>query len=335
MVVFDDSAYLAKPVSPVETTNMAAIGDHILELEPQGGTNMEAGYRRGSELLDEYVGADAAEYENRIIFLTDAMPNVGATSDGSLLEMVQTNAEARVHTTFIGIGVDFNTELIEAITSVRGANYYSVHSEERFKDRMDEEFEYMVTPLVFDLELKLQSGGFEIEAVYGSPEADEATGVLMRVNTLFPAASEGGETRGGVVLLKLRRTGDATDIELTASYRNRNDEAFNVSESFDFTAELDVAPNTGIQKAILLSRYVNLMQEWIAFEREGLTVDPNLSEWEQTSVPLVVSPEYQELFQTFLEGFQTESASLGDPTLEQEATLLQTLIDWTPDAEQP
>ena len=333
MVLFDDTAYLAKPLSPMEKTDMGAIADHILELEPQGGTNMEAGFREGTELLATAPESSPAEYENRIIFLTDAMPNTGDTSETSLLGMAQANAEVSQYTTFIGIGVDFNTTLTEAISKVRGANYYSVHSEEKFKERMDEEFEYMVTPLVFDLELKMVSAGFEIEAVYGSPEADQATGVLMRVNTLFPAASEGGQTRGGIVLLKLRRTGDDARIELSASYENREGEPFSTLASFDFDAELDVAPNTGIQKAILLSRYVNLMQEWIRSERQQSVADPALGEWEQTSLPLSVSPEFQQLMQTFLDGFIAERERIGDDTLQQEEELLQTLIAWQPSAE--
>lgn len=92
-----------------------------------------------------------------------------------------------------------------AITKVKGANYYAVHDEKAFKQRMDEEFELMVTPLVFDLQLAFASGSFAIDKVYGSPEANQATGVLMFVSTLFPSKVENGETRGGVVLLKLAR----------------------------------------------------------------------------------------------------------------------------------
>ena len=64
--------------------------------------------------------------------------------------------------------------LIKRITKVRGANYYSVHSTKEFKTRMDDEFEYMVTPLVFDLQLSLTATGYEIEKVYGSPSADKS-----------------------------------------------------------------------------------------------------------------------------------------------------------------
>ena len=195
---------------------------------------------------------------------------------------------------------------------------------------MDVEFEYMVTPLVFDLELNFSSEGYAIDAVYGSPEADQSTGVLMRVNTLFPSESEGGQTKGGIILLKLKRTGGPTKIELAASYKNRSGEGFTTRVSLDYDAELDVAPNTGIQKAILLSRYVRLMKEWIAFEPQDIIVDPNLSEWEQNSTPLTVSEVYRTKMQTFLTAYKAEADRIGDSTLDREADILETLIAWNP-----
>lgn len=329
MVLFDNDSYVGMPLSSVEDTDMDVVAEHILALTPAGGTNMEAGFTLGTELLAEQAMASSPdEYENRVLFLTDAMPNTGSLSEDSLLGMVEANAAQRMYTTFIGIGVDFNTTLIEALTKVRGANYYSVHNEEEFNTRMDDEFEYMVTPLVFDLKLDFASEGFEIEAVYGSPEADRATGTLMHVNTLFPAASSGGQTKGGVVLLKLRRTGEDASIRLSASYADRSGERFEDEQSFELDAELDVAPNTGIQKAILLSRYVNLMQEWIMAEREEAAgAQPEDSQWERTSLPLSVSEAYKERFEVFLEGFTAEAERIGDEALDREADILRLLID--------
>ena len=44
-----------------------------------------------------------------------------------------------------GVGLDFNTELVEAISKVRGANYYSVHSPGEFKRRLVDDFDFAVT----------------------------------------------------------------------------------------------------------------------------------------------------------------------------------------------
>jgi Ca-activated chloride channel family protein len=84
---------------------------------------------------------------------------------------------------------------VENLSKIRGANYYTIHNPVESKKRLADEFDFMVTPLVFDLELSLQSCDFTIEGVYGSPDADLADGKVMYVNTLFPSAAEDEENR--------------------------------------------------------------------------------------------------------------------------------------------
>jgi Ca-activated chloride channel family protein len=270
------------------------------------------------------------------------MPNIGEISSGGLLGMTEDNADKRIYTTFIGIGLDFNTELIEYITKIRGANYYSVHSAEQFQGRMDDEFEYMVTPLVFDLQLTLESDDWKIEEVYGSPEANEATGELMRVNTLFPSKKSNNETRGGIVLLKLKKTGNDNNLSLVASYEDRNGK----EHQNEVTVELDEVDtdffeNSGIQKGILLSRYADLLINWMIDEREhahynhpweprideetGICMPPHLNQWERQSLPLTVAEPYRKLFGLFYRYFDDEIDNIGDNDLRQELDILDIL----------
>ncbi|MCX6803256.1 MAG: VWA domain-containing protein [Candidatus Diapherotrites archaeon] len=122
MVLFDDEAYLAKPLGLVGDIDMEKIKQHILEIGPQGSTNLEAGMKEGTSLFDTYLNVNQDEYENRIIFLTDAMPNTGDISEEGLFGMTKKNADKKVYVTFIGMGVDFQTQLIEEITKIMGAN---------------------------------------------------------------------------------------------------------------------------------------------------------------------------------------------------------------------
>ena len=281
---------------------------------------------------------------NRMIFLTDAMPNTGEISQGGLFGMVRGNAENDVHTTFVGIGVDFNTELVEELTKIRGANYYSVHSAGEFNKRMVDEFDLMVTPLVFGLELTLESDMYDIMRVYGSPEADLSTGEIMRVNTLFPSRTEDGQVRGGIILLQLNGTGSHT-ISLRTSYEGADGipggGAVNVT--MQDTASYD---NDGIRKGILLAKYADLLKSWIHDERASLAGAPPLrppypdviytpehplwplGQWERQSVPLHVSERYAGLFAEFREHFESEMAILGDDSLAQEIEMLDTLAGW-------
>lgn len=342
MVLFDDDAYLAKPLGLVEDTDLASIKNHVLELRERGGTNMPAGIKMGTELFNEYLNSNKDEYENRIIFLTDAQPNRGDTSEGGLFGQANSNAEVGIYSTFIGIGVDFNTQLVEIMTKIKGANYYSIHSSSEFKKRLVDEFEFMVTPLVFDLSLKLDAVGYEIEKVYGSPEADEATGEIMKVNTLFPSKVEDGQTRGGLVLLKLKKISPAAELKLIASYKDRNGKNDSDQKIIPMPEVKESFPNAGLRKGVLLARYANVIRDWIIDERssvntdfsvsveDGITVlkekDISLGKWERQSLPLKVSRHYGEVFSAFKDYFAAESQAIGDKELNKEVAVMEELI---------
>ncbi|MBI4210316.1 MAG: VWA domain-containing protein [Candidatus Diapherotrites archaeon] len=345
MVLFDSTAYLATPLKKVGQKDVESLKGHIMELRPMGGTNMSAGMKMGTELFTEYLGADQDEYENRIIFLTDAQPNLGDTSEDSLAGTAKKNSEKKVYMTFIGIGVDFNTELVEALTKIRGANYYSVHSGADFRKRMDEEFEYMVTPLVFNLLLTLDAKGYEIEKVYGSPEANEATGQIMKVNTLFPSKKEGGETKGGIIILQLKKLSQDAQLTLKTSYEDRQGRKDGDEVQVALPDKsADYYENTGIRKGILLSRYANLMKGWISDERksaeskepvkpsvneqDGIAVPEayKLGQWERQSVALSVSEEYRAIFTEFRAHLEAEKQALEDSGLDRETEILDKLI---------
>lgn len=351
MVLFDDSAYLAKPMNLVNATNVEEIKKHILDITAKGGTNFEDGYKKATEIYtNELLNDD--EYDNRIIVITDAMPNIGTTNKKGLLDYVKENADKKIYTSFIGVGVDFNTELIEEISNSRGANYYSINSSEQFKKILSEDFDYMLTPLVFDLNLNFESNGYKIESVYGTDSGDKSSGNIIKVNTLFPSStnSETG-SKGGVILLKLKKTDNESDdkINLTVSYSDRDGNKYSNSEQVEFNNNNEFYDNTGIRKAILLVRYVNCLKNWILYERsngdeifyinkEHGIIECNdytkeeivriLGENERTSTKLSVSDEYKDIFEKLKKYFENEKKEVKDDTLNQEIDLLNTLIEY-------
>ena len=278
VVLFDHGSYMAKPLRKVGKTDMKAIKEHILEISPRGSTDMSAGMKLASEVFEKCVVSED-EVENRIIFLTDAQPNGGDLTEAGMLGTFKGLAQKKIYTTFIGIGVDFNTDLIEAISKTRGANYHAVHSPQDFKRRMDENFDYMVTPLAFNLKLTMDSPNFEIQKVYGSPNADESTKEIMKVSTLFPSAKDDeARTRGGLILLHMKKlSGEANNskpFRLKVSYEDRDGNEkdhwvdFNFSESESESASMqEYYDNTGIRKGIVLSRYASLLKDWMTYER--------------------------------------------------------------------
>lgn len=344
MILFDNNARVFKSMQSMDDTSTSELKRAIKQIGAGGGTNISSGIQKASNLFDSLHNLDPAKYENRIILLTDAMPNMGDIKSGGLYSMMKNNADNGIYTTIIGIGVDFNTELIEKISKVKGANYYSVHSATEFKKRMMDEFEFMVTPLVFDLSLKLDTDGYLIKKVYGSPDADQSTGEIMKVNTLFPSKIEDGQTKGGIILLKLEKTSNDGRILLQTSYEDRNGIRDSDQKVVNFgNDESDFYENSGIQKAVLLTRYAELMKNWAFDERNNMEnnkviqlpesvfeyrnfdtdyTNSQLGMWERQSVPLQVSETYKKIIAEFSNYFKLKMNEIGDNDLKQEYDIL-------------
>lgn len=345
IVLFNSDASVLQPMSLVGNTAMGAVKNRVLNIIAGGSTNLDAGMDMATRQFKGLSELSSYEYENRIIVLTDAQPNTGDISSSNFMDSVERNAGSRIYTTFIGVGVDFNTNLIERITKVKGANYYTVHSHRQFSRRVNEEFDFMVTPLVFDLKFYFEAAGWKIDQVFGSPEADQASGTLMTINTMFPSRSEGGENKGGIVLLKLRKTSSnpGDTLYLKVNYEDRNgkkDSSQAVIHVSSHSAEY--FGNSGIRKAVLLTRYAAMLKNWMIDERghmnysktwapcigewSGITIpNENVGQWERTSLPLYVSPWYRSIFRDFGRYFESEMYAIGDSTLNQEMRILDAL----------
>ena len=344
MVVFENSAYLAKPLNLVGATDMEKIKGHIKDLHTMGGTNMYAGMQEGTKLFDPYLNIDKGEYENRIIFLTDAMPNREMTDKYSLWGVLKENSEKGLYSTLIGVGVDFQSELVEAISKVEGANYYSIHTAADFKKRLEEEFEYMVTPLVFDLSLVLDAKGYEIMRVCGTPYSAESSGEIMKVGTLFPSASEDEKVRGGIILVQLKQMGKEGDIRLIAGYNDREGTHYSSSRKVDMQKYLvSSVINSGIKKGVLLVHYADLLRDWASTTREAGGTEGSeddwqdnqnqnnrktraLNDWEQESIPLRVNSYYLEQFLKMKEQIINYIRINNDNEFQKEVELLDKLI---------
>ncbi len=103
---------------------------------------------------------------------------------------------------------------------MRGANYFTVNSSQEFKKLLDREFNYMVTPLVYDLKLELESRDYEIDAIYGSPEVDLASGDIHEGKYTIPIPTDERGAKGGVVLLKVQE-GELMGMGWTLGAGNR------------------------------------------------------------------------------------------------------------------
>jgi Ca-activated chloride channel family protein len=155
-----------------------------------GGTNIEAGLRRGFEIV---AGHSAAEVRSdRVILLTDALPNVGETGEDDFLTLARRYADRGIGLTTLGVGVNFGQELALAISQIRGGNFFFLEDQARIDEIFTVDFDYLVTPVAYDFRVTLvPSRGFRVRAVHGVSSWNGSDAVEIDVATLFLSRNRG------------------------------------------------------------------------------------------------------------------------------------------------
>jgi Ca-activated chloride channel family protein len=114
LVSFDDEVRLVAPLAPVN----GALRNAIASLRPGGSTNLSGGWLKGLEQLRP-APADGVR---KILLLTDGLANVGINDPSALAQLAKTAAGERIGTTTIGIGSDFDEELLTRMADAGGGN---------------------------------------------------------------------------------------------------------------------------------------------------------------------------------------------------------------------
>jgi Ca-activated chloride channel family protein len=124
-----------------------------------------------------------------ILFITDACPNIGLGETGlkSKGENAFISSNHTLGITYVGVGLSFNAEVSEELSQVRGTTIFNVNSSRELKKTLVEDFNYLVTPVAFDVDLKLNCNGYSIDTVYGSDD-EKQSDRLIHFRTLTASA---------------------------------------------------------------------------------------------------------------------------------------------------
>jgi len=190
IVLFNNSARLLRESAPV--TDRATVKKLIQEINANGSTNIESGLKLGYQQVAAHL--KEKEKSPRGFLLTDEQPNVGATTAGGFLPMMKDAAAKGIGLSAFGVGIDFGQDLAYEIFQIKGANYFFLEDGEKIAKVFDDEFEFMVTPVAYGVNILLMPAkGVKVTDVLGVPDYEEgAEGVEMKIPTLFLSKRQGG-----------------------------------------------------------------------------------------------------------------------------------------------
>ena len=172
------------PLQEWKNTNVKLLKEKILGIETRGGTDLSVGLITSASLFQTVstTTTTTTTNSNRIVFMTDMLVNAGTADGEGLYSLTKEFVSKKIFMTFIGVGADFNTELVSKLTLLRGTNYLSVNNTKEFKKHMEDEFDYLVTPSVYDVSISFTSNAWSVDRVYGSPGYEYPTqGKLVEI----------------------------------------------------------------------------------------------------------------------------------------------------------
>ena len=151
VVIYDDqvevlletmSARMAKALLPIR----------LDDIQPRNMTNLHGGWLKGAETLAPRAGRGMV---SRVILLSDGQANRGLLEREAIYEQVRELASAGVTTSTVGIGFDFNEELMTGIaTAGQGNSWYGQRAED-LAESFDAELGFLTSLVWQDVRIKL------------------------------------------------------------------------------------------------------------------------------------------------------------------------------------
>lgn len=121
VVTFDDHIDVLFPSEPV--TNKQSMKDLISRVGARGSTALHEARVRGGLTVSERMIAQGI---NRVVLITDGLANVGITSTDEIVTQAMGLFQRGVSTSTIGIGADFNEDLLLPMAQSGGGNAWHV-----------------------------------------------------------------------------------------------------------------------------------------------------------------------------------------------------------------
>ena len=151
VVIYDDqievlletmSVRIAKTLLPIR----------LDDIQPRNMTNLHGGWLKGAETLAPKAGRGMV---SRVILLSDGQANKGLLSKEAIYQQVRELASAGVTTSTVGIGFDFNEELMTGIaTAGQGNSWYGQRAED-LAESFDAELGFLTSLVWQDVRIKL------------------------------------------------------------------------------------------------------------------------------------------------------------------------------------
>jgi Ca-activated chloride channel family protein len=120
-VAFDHEALLLAPAR--RAVHQQSLKQHLDALQARGGTDLHSGFNEAAHQVENVLGKKKLD---RVILLTDGQTNQGVTCPDMIARAVADWNRRGISTTTIGLGWDYNEDLLESMARAGGGNFFHI-----------------------------------------------------------------------------------------------------------------------------------------------------------------------------------------------------------------
>ena len=169
LTVYDNEVQVLYPAKAVEFKD--EFKGVVSRIFPGGTTNLSGGLIKGYR---EVAKNFKPEQVNRVLLLTDGLANEGITDPDKLCAKTAGMKKAGVTVTTLGVGDDFDEDLLTRMAEQSGGNYYFIDSTDHIPSIFAQELESLLSVVAQNVKVSFQcSDAVEVTKVWNyQPSGD-------------------------------------------------------------------------------------------------------------------------------------------------------------------
>lgn len=149
LVIYDDEINVLYPALTVNKNRLKSL---IEEITDRGSTALHGGMMEG---ISEANKKKSGEYISRVLLLSDGLANVGVTDPELIATDARKSFEKGVSITTLGVGADYNENLMVGIAKNAHGNYYFIESPAQIEKIFNKEFSSLLNVVARDISIRL------------------------------------------------------------------------------------------------------------------------------------------------------------------------------------
>ncbi|WP_416670719.1 macro domain-containing protein [Egbenema bharatensis] len=178
VTIFDDQVETLIPSTPAN--QQSSFTRLVKQIRPGGSTSLHAGWVQGGIQVSQSLTAEL----NRVILLSDGLANVGETNPDTIASDVHGLAQRGISTSTMGLGDDYNEDLLEAMARSGDGNYYYIASAEQLPAIFEQELQGLAATIGRQVAISITPQG-EVTVADVLNDLDEDQGRLKLPNLLY------------------------------------------------------------------------------------------------------------------------------------------------------